>query len=129
MRSPSFVVVPGLLFFVAGAVAGGELVLLALGVHRELWPVLAGGAFCAASLIAAFHVASLSRTPVLQAQGTRAGTGVSAVPLTVCSFCRKVLDEDGTWRPFETFLLRRDRLRCSHGACPQCEEKVRRNAF
>jgi len=126
MRLSTFIglVVPGLLVFIAGAIAGGELFLFALGVRR-LWPMLGGTAFCAAGLIAGVKVAQLMWISSFPRGAGPSMTDMPAGLVTVCSYCRKVRDHDETWLSFESFLERRTQMQFSHGICPQCEKKVR----
>jgi len=40
--------------------------------------------------------------------------------LPVCSYCRKVRDDQGYWSRFEAYLEARTQASCSHGICPDC---------
>ncbi len=41
--------------------------------------------------------------------------------LSICSYCKKIRDEDDAWRPVEEYLQKHDGgPRLSHGMCPQC---------
>ena len=43
--------------------------------------------------------------------------------LCSCSYCRKVRDSQGTWQPFEQFMMRYSTLNFSHGICNSCMEE------
>jgi PAS domain S-box-containing protein len=43
--------------------------------------------------------------------------------LPICSFCKRIRDEDGTWQPMETYIGNRSRVEFSHGFCPDCGRK------
>jgi len=40
--------------------------------------------------------------------------------LTICCSCKKIREEEGRWKPFETYFQERTRLMFSHGYCPEC---------
>jgi phosphoserine phosphatase RsbU/P len=43
--------------------------------------------------------------------------------IPICSYCRKVRDEDDYWEQVETYIQKETGSRFSHGACPECCEK------
>ncbi len=43
--------------------------------------------------------------------------------LPVCSFCKKIRDEDGTWQPMEAYIGNRSRVEFSHSFCPDCSRE------
>ena len=43
--------------------------------------------------------------------------------LPVCSFCRRIRAEDGSWHPFEQYLTDHVETKISHGLCRECMEK------
>lgn len=43
--------------------------------------------------------------------------------LPICSYCRKVRDDQNYWQQVETYFLERSALRFSHGICPTCLER------
>lgn len=46
--------------------------------------------------------------------------------LSICSWCRKIRDEENRWQPIERFLSERSGMSFSHGICPDClETKLR----
>ncbi len=47
--------------------------------------------------------------------------------ITICSYCRKLLDERGNWLRVEAYLLRTFKLRCTHGICPECSKRIARD--
>ena len=43
--------------------------------------------------------------------------------LPICSFCKAIRDEDGTWHMMEAYVSKRSNAQFSHGVCPTCGEK------
>lgn len=44
--------------------------------------------------------------------------------LPICSYCKKVRDDQNYWQQVESFLSAHSDLRFSHGICPDCFEKT-----
>src|SRR6266571_1765750 len=42
--------------------------------------------------------------------------------LAICSYCKRLRDERGTWVPLENYLEGRSIAQFSHGICPDCYE-------
>ncbi len=40
--------------------------------------------------------------------------------LPICSHCKKVRDDHGSWKQIETYITERSNLFFSHGICPEC---------
>jgi len=40
--------------------------------------------------------------------------------LPICSFCKRIRQEDGSWRQLESYITERSAARFSHTFCPQC---------
>ncbi len=40
--------------------------------------------------------------------------------LPICSFCKKIRDQDGGWQPLEVYISRRSEALFSHSLCPEC---------
>jgi hypothetical protein len=40
--------------------------------------------------------------------------------LPICSFCKRIRDEEGHWRPLEGYISARSSARFSHTFCPEC---------
>jgi hypothetical protein len=38
----------------------------------------------------------------------------------ICSFCKKIRDDEGYWQAVERYLARQGAVRLSHGICPDC---------
>lgn len=43
--------------------------------------------------------------------------------LPVCSFCKKIRDEQDVWHPMENYITERSGAMFSHSFCPECKEK------
>ena len=44
--------------------------------------------------------------------------------MSICSYCRKILDEDGEWLSIEAYLKKRTGANFSHGVCKECNETL-----
>ncbi len=44
--------------------------------------------------------------------------------LPMCSSCKKIRDESGTWRSLEEYMEENTATQISHGLCPSCEKKL-----
>jgi hypothetical protein len=50
--------------------------------------------------------------------------------LPMCSSCKKIRHEpDGSWQPFEVYLLEHSDTQVSHGICPDCMAKLYPDQF
>ena len=43
--------------------------------------------------------------------------------LPICSFCKKIRNQQGTWEPVESYIIKRSEAEFSHGVCPDCFKK------
>ncbi len=43
--------------------------------------------------------------------------------LPICSYCKKIRDDQSYWRQLESYLAAHSNVRFSHGICPECYEK------
>jgi PAS domain S-box-containing protein len=44
--------------------------------------------------------------------------------LPICSVCKKVRDDEGSWKEMEMFIQDRSEAEFSHGYCPECAKKA-----
>ena len=44
--------------------------------------------------------------------------------LPICSHCKKIRYDDGSWHKLEEYLARASELTFSHGICPQCRKEL-----
>jgi len=44
----------------------------------------------------------------------------------ICAWCKKIRDDEGYWRDLEAYMAAHSEAVFTHGICPQCEEKVRK---
>ncbi len=44
--------------------------------------------------------------------------------LTICSYCKKIKEKGEIWEPIDNYLLKRIKIKFSHGYCPNCAEHV-----
>ena len=40
--------------------------------------------------------------------------------LSLCSSCKSIMDDDGTWTKIDTYLKDKTKAEFSHGICPDC---------
>jgi hypothetical protein len=40
--------------------------------------------------------------------------------LPICSFCKRIRDQDGNWQQMEAYIATRSEAEFSHGLCPEC---------
>lgn len=43
--------------------------------------------------------------------------------IPICSYCKKIRDDEGYWNQFEAYVQRYSDARFSHGICPSCARK------
>lgn len=43
--------------------------------------------------------------------------------LPICSFCKKIRDDQGYWNQVEDYVRKHSKAEFSHGFCPECAEK------
>lgn len=46
--------------------------------------------------------------------------------LPVCSWCNKIEDENGAWLQMEAYISQRSQAKFTHGMCPQCYERFKK---
>jgi hypothetical protein len=117
--------------FLAGMTAGGEVLLLAVGMRFRIVPALLALIFTSAFLFLARMVPGAAHAVLGGNDRPKPGGGARAASrpaageiLAVCAYCRKILDDDCRWLPFEAYLLKHSGTKCSHGICPECIAKV-----
>ncbi|MGD8257399.1 MAG: cyclic nucleotide-binding domain-containing protein [Desulfobacterales bacterium] len=44
--------------------------------------------------------------------------------LPICSNCKKITDEHGSWLPIEQYIMDYTEYKLSHGICPDCRNKL-----
>jgi hypothetical protein len=45
--------------------------------------------------------------------------------IPICSYCKKVRDDEGYWEQIESYFSRHSDSQFSHGICPECQENLR----
>ena len=48
--------------------------------------------------------------------------------VSICSYCKKVKDQTGNWEQLEAYIMKRSGLSFTHGACPECFDKMMNKA-
>ena len=44
--------------------------------------------------------------------------------LPICSSCKKIRDDNGSWNEIEPYIASRSQAKFSHSICPDCEEEL-----
>jgi hypothetical protein len=44
--------------------------------------------------------------------------------LPICSWCKRIRDDDGQWNQLEAFVKDRTEAEFTHGICPECTQRV-----
>jgi len=68
---------------------------------------------------AAFLVSRMARQTQELAKRVNVLEGI----LPVCSFCKKIRDQQGHWHSMEQFITERSEAQFTHGFCPECGEQ------
>jgi len=50
--------------------------------------------------------------------------GLNKGIIGICSYCRKIRDEDGQWVTFEAYLQKHTGANFSHGICEECNDSL-----
>ena len=117
-------IVSAVIVFLAGMTAGGEILLLAVGMPFRLVPALLALAFTTVFLLLARVVLGTAARAATHPAAHRASRPSDGEILAVCAYCRRILDDGCRWLPFEEYLLKHSATKCSHGICPECISKV-----
>lgn len=73
------------------------------------------------------HILLRQKTLALEKALAEIKTLSSIIP--ICSYCRKLRDDEGYWQQVEEYISSRTESRFSHGICPDCFEKVSQEDF
>src|SRR6266571_2034263 len=66
------------------------------------------------------HGVAMSFVDVTEPRGRETLSGV----LSICSYCKKIRDAEGTWWPVEVYVGDRTAAEFSHGICPACMPRM-----
>jgi GAF domain-containing protein len=44
--------------------------------------------------------------------------------VSICSYCKRIKDNQGKWHPVEHYLIHQVKVEFSHGICPECKSKL-----
>jgi len=67
------------------------------------------------------HAVAMSFVDVTELRHRETLSGV----LSICSYCKKIRDAEGTWWPVEVYVGDRTEAEFSHGVCPACTPHMR----
>jgi hypothetical protein len=105
--------------FIAGSIAAVLLPLLKLSFFL-LWDLPSSwfveSVDTGVDIIILVGFATLIHKTLLQRRQIRVLEGM----LPICSFCKRIRDEDGQWRQLEAFITERSAALFSHTFCEQC---------
>lgn len=84
-------------------------------------------------------VEEVTSSPILDAKGdvdyvveefrdVTALLGLHKGIITICSYCRKLRDEDGQWVSFEAYFHKHTGAKFSHGICENCNDTLITNS-
>lgn len=84
------------------------------------WPLLSSWPIAVTD--AAIDVAILAATAFLVERLVRQERQLRVLEglLPICSFCKRIRDEEGDWRQMEQYIAMRSSARFSHTFCPEC---------
>jgi hypothetical protein len=102
-----------------GATVGALLPLLRLSFYTQ-WPLPSSWAL--EILDTAIDVAILVATSLLIDRIVRQEREIRVLEglLPICSFCKRIRDEEGEWRQMESYIAARSGARFSHTFCGDC---------
>lgn len=128
--------------FASGIVVPANIIMLAQGLDRQKGGIIVGGMICLAAMMKVvvgnsrrFKAAVLAdiekdRATLALVKANRELTealerihtleGI----LPICSVCKAVRDENGSWRPIEVYIGERSKAAFSHSYCPTCLEEL-----
>lgn len=95
----------------------------AISVRLESWDAFMRlASFVVVALALAQIRADLLRERNLNADLTDAMKQIKQLQgiLPMCSFCRKIRDQDQNWVPLEKYIMDHSEAQVSHGLCPSC---------
>ncbi|OPL15720.1 MAG: hypothetical protein AVO39_07105 [delta proteobacterium MLS_D] len=104
--------------------------LLAWGVYILLFPLLWRESWVlplAFGLLVGFHILAALGMMVLVVDRMRMRAEASEIRtekleglLPICSYCKKIRDDNGHWHQIESYVRDRSNTEFSHGICPEC---------
>jgi hypothetical protein len=106
------------------SVAGSDLITFL--VTHEMHPGALGFAMTLATvcpLLLAPPILYIILRLVFQLQGALDEIRTLSGLLPICSYCRKIRDENGQWDTLETYVSTHSATVFSHGICPECKER------
>ncbi|MEO8327724.1 MAG: hypothetical protein ABI618_17880 [Nitrospirota bacterium] len=68
-------------------------------------------------------MAFLVNRTAMQTQALAKRVNVLEGFLPICSFCKKIRDQNNTWQPLEQFITDRSNAQFTHGFCPECGQR------
>jgi PAS domain S-box-containing protein len=64
---------------------------------------------------------------ISQLQNALASVKTLSGLLPMCAWCKKIRDERGAWSDVEVYVQQRSDADFTHGICPECQDKIRRD--
>jgi ligand-binding sensor domain-containing protein len=107
----------------------GDPATLAFEIEPRLWQRrwfrAAAALLAAAAVVGAFHLATRRlrrqrRELAAQAREQAARVQALAGLLPICSWCKRIKDEEGAWQQLERYIAAQERAEITHVMCPEC---------
>jgi hypothetical protein len=84
------------------------------------WPVFQEAINTGIHMVVLAGFALLADRTAQQTRALRREVTLLRGILPICSFCKKIRNEDNTWEPMEAYITRRSEAQFSHSLCPDC---------
>jgi hypothetical protein len=83
------------------------------------------GITCACSNVTPLVQAAAERDRLIaELQDALAKVKLLSGLLPICASCKQIRDENGDWRPVESYISRHSEAQFTHGVCPECYQKL-----
>ncbi len=107
----------------------GDPATLAFEIEPRFWQgrwfKAAAALLAAAAVLGAFHLATRRlrrqrRELVAHAREQAARAQALAGLLPICSWCKRIKDEEGAWQQLERYIAAQEKAEITHVMCPEC---------
>lgn len=94
-------------------------------VHEGAQDYLVKGSFDGPALARAIRYAIERQHLLVRLEKSQKEIKVLTGMLPICASCKKIRDDQGSWRQMESYIHDHSEAEFSHGLCPTCTEKAR----
>ncbi|HLO68505.1 MAG TPA: hypothetical protein VK188_15890, partial [Holophaga sp.] len=96
---------------------------------RSGWALVGYAALLAGAATVAYRLRTrmlVARSRELEAKVAAAVAEVEVLTglIPICSYCKKIRDDQGGWAQLESYLATHSRATFSHGVCPDCKART-----